>query len=360
MKILIAGGGTGGHLFPALAIAHTMLRLYPDTQICFVNGGSKMDLKVMADSGFAYEIIKAQPFRGRGPLRKLQALYRAWQGFRQSKKLIRRYQPDLALVVGGYAALPLGLAARSKKLPLLIQEQNSVPGLANSILSRFAAQIFLGLNGPEKKWGPHKCLYTGNPIRTEIFAQAEAAQRDDTVFTVLIWGGSQGAESINQAMLDALPCLNRHKESIRFIHQTGSGRAEKVRAAYRENGFQAEVREFFDQPGDCYQKSHVVICRAGAGSLSEMMALGRTGLCIPYPYAAGDHQTANARLLVNLGAMEYVEDREFNGLQAAEFIERMRSNQPLREKREALALNYGRRDAAEVIATHCHQMVERD
>jgi UDP-N-acetylglucosamine--N-acetylmuramyl-(pentapeptide) pyrophosphoryl-undecaprenol N-acetylglucosamine transferase len=161
-------------------------------------------------------------------------------------------------------------------------------------------------------------------------------------------------------MLDALPCLNRQKEHIRFIHQTGAGKAERVREAYRKNGFQAEVREFFDQPGTCYKKSHVVICRAGAGSLSEMMALGRTGLCVPYPYAAGDHQTANARLLVNLGAMEYVDDQELNGLQVAEFIERMRSNQPLREKRESLALNYGRTDAAEVIAAYCRQMMERN
>ncbi|MDR1397944.1 MAG: undecaprenyldiphospho-muramoylpentapeptide beta-N-acetylglucosaminyltransferase [Desulfarculales bacterium] len=360
MKMIIAGGGTGGHLFPALAIAGAMMKLYPDTHICFVNAGGKMDMQVMPASGFDFEVIKARPFRGRAFGQRIASLWSAYRGFRQSKKLLKKHEPDLVLAVGGYAALPMGLAARVKNIPLLIQEQNAVLGLVNSILSRFAVKIFLGFNGAEKKIGAEKCLFTGNPVRPEILRQAESVTRDDSVFTVLVWGGSQGAESINQALLDALPCLSRHREYLRFIHQTGAGKAERVSHAYQKNGFQAEVREFFSEPGICYQRSHLVICRGGAASLSEMMALGRTGLCIPYPYAAGDHQTENARILVNLGAMEYIDDKELNGLQIAEFIERMRSNRPLREKREILALNYGRRDAAEIIAAYCRQMMERN
>ena len=360
MRVIIAGGGTGGHLFPALSIAKALLDVDSQSHIYFVNGGSKMDMQVMPGSGFKFTVIPARPFRGRSIVKKIGSLWALCKGFRQSLRIIKQEKPQVIIAVGGYAALPMGLAARFKKIPLLLQEQNAAMGLVNGILSRFAQKIFLGLPGPEKKIGQEKCMLTGNPVRAEIIEQAAGIKRDDSLFTILVWGGSQGAESINQALIDALPCLCRLQGPFRFIHQSGAGKLARVKEAYENNGFAADVREFFERPGECYASCHIVICRAGAGSLSEMTALGRTGLCVPYPHAAGDHQTHNAHVLVNLGIMEYVDDEDLNGLLVAEFIERMRSNQPLRELRENKALCFSHKDAARVIANYCYQSMEHN
>lgn len=358
MKIMIAGGGTGGHLFPALAMARAFMELDPSSQVCFVNGGSELDKKVLNASGFAYQIIAARPFRDRGPIKKAVSLLALLKGIKKSVGLLKEFNPDMVLAVGGYGALPLGLAARIKKIPLFLQEQNASMGMVNSILSKSAKKVFLGFPGPEKRLGPNKCVLSGNPLRADILNQAENVKRDDKVFTVLVWGGSQGARSINQAVIDALPFITRQPEEMCFIHQTGAEQVEKIAAAYQANGIKAKVSAFFDNPGEFYARSHAIICRAGASSLSEMMALGRTGLCVPYPYAAGDHQAHNARVLVNAGAMECVLDADLNGLVVAEFIDRLRSNYPLREKREDAARSLGRPLAAREIAMACRQILE--
>lgn len=358
MKIMIAGGGTGGHLFPALAIAGAIKEKSPESSICFVNGGTTLDRKVLSNSGFDYEIIDALPFRGRGAIQRVFSLFAVVKGYRKSVALLKKYKPDMILAVGGYSALPLGLAARSKKLPLMLQEQNAHMGMTNSILSKWAKVAFLGFPGPEKKIGREKCILTGNPIREEILSEARDVVRDNSKFTVLVWGGSQGARSINQSVMDALPFITRQKEDLYFIHQTGISQVEEVENAYKNAGFKARVSAFFEEPGKCYAACHAVICRAGASSLSEMMALGRTGLCVPYPHAAGDHQAKNARVLVNAGAMECMPDEDLNGLVVAEFIDRLRSNLALREKREAIAANMGKPGAARQIAAYCLDYME--
>ncbi len=358
MKIMIAGGGTGGHLFPALAIARAIREQKPEAMICFVNGGTELDRKALDTGEFAYEIIDAKPFRGRGLTQRASSLLALWKGFRTSLGLVKKYKPDFILAVGGYGAMPLGLAARYQKVPLLLQEQNASLGMVNSVLSKKAQMIFLGFSGPEEKISHGRTMLTGNPIRADIMSQAAAVKRSDEKFTILVWGGSQGARSINQAVLDALPFITRQRDELNFIHQTGAKQVEQISKVYQAAGFNAQVSAFFEEPGKCYATSHAIICRAGASSLSEMMALGRTGLCVPYPYAAGDHQSKNARALVNAGAMECVSDNDLNGLVVAEFIERLRSNQALREKREALALSMGRPFAAASIAAYCLRHTE--
>jgi UDP-N-acetylglucosamine--N-acetylmuramyl-(pentapeptide) pyrophosphoryl-undecaprenol N-acetylglucosamine transferase len=217
----------------------------------------------------------------------------------------------------------------------------------------------LGFPGPEaKKNGADKYILTGNPIRQDILAQAARTVRSDKPFTVLVWGGSQGARSINLALMDSLRLLGRLRDGLFFIHQSGDAQVEEVREAYAAHGFKAEVEAFYDEPGVCYGRCHLLICRAGASSLSEMMALGRTGLCLPYPHAAGDHQTKNAMVLVKAGAVESVADRGASGPAVAEFIERMRGNEKLRRQREETALSLGKTDAAFTIARHCRQLLE--
>jgi UDP-N-acetylglucosamine--N-acetylmuramyl-(pentapeptide) pyrophosphoryl-undecaprenol N-acetylglucosamine transferase len=359
MKVMIAGGGTGGHLFPALAIANAIAENNPGAEICFVNAGTALDLKILGPSGFNLEIISSRPFRGRAWRQRASSLLALSKGIKQSLRLLKKFKPDLVLAVGGYSALPLGLAAVWQKIPLAVQEQNACLGMVNRILSAFARKVFLGFPAPEAKTeknGAGKYILTGNPIRQDILAQAAGVNRSQHPFTVLVWGGSQGARGVNLALMDSLRFLD--PDDLFFIHQSGAAQLQEVRQAYAANGFKAEVEAFYEEAGVCYGRCHLVICRAGASSLSEMMALGRTGLCLPYPHAAGDHQSKNAMVLVRAGAMESVAANAVSGPVVAEFIERLRGSEKLRLEREAMALSLGKADAALTIARQCRQLLE--
>ena len=283
--VLIAGGGTGGHLFPGLAVAAALRELEPELFLAFVSSGKALESRVLQEAGYHLEVIKVMALRGRGLWARLKSLAALPRALWSALGIIRRYRPGLVLAVGGYAAFPLGLAAWLKRVPLAVQEQNAVPGLTNQALSKFAKVVFTSFPGAEKHLPDAKVRLKGNPVRLELIEKArEAGQRRADAaqeFHVLVVGGSQGAHSLNQGMKQALPLLGAQLSRLRVTHQTGPKEEDEIRAAYEAAGAQAEVSAFFNDMGGAYGRAHLVICRAGAGTLTEVLCAGRAALCVP-------------------------------------------------------------------------------
>jgi UDP-N-acetylglucosamine--N-acetylmuramyl-(pentapeptide) pyrophosphoryl-undecaprenol N-acetylglucosamine transferase len=259
--------------------------------------------------------------------------------------------------VGGYAAFPLGLTAWLLGIPLVVQEQNALPGLTNRALSRLARKCFVSFPEAMGHFPAGRSELTGNPVRPDLLdlARVCADQRPDPnhEFRVLVLGGSQGAHSLNQALLAALPLLAGRRDRLRFVHQTGAADLAAVTAAYAQQGFAAEVRAFFGEMGRLYALAHLVICRAGAGTLTELTAVGRVAICVPYPHAAGDHQTRNARSLEQAGAALLVPDHELSGEKVAGLVAGLMDDPERLAAMEARSLALGRPQAAETIARAC-------
>lgn len=358
--VLIAGGGTGGHLFPGMAVAGQMLRARPDLSLAFVNAGRPLESRVLAQAGYGQEVLPAKAFRGKGIFSRLAALAVVPGAVLKAMGLIRRRRPGLVLAVGGYAALPLGLAAWLCRVPLAVQEQNALPGLTNRVLGKVATKAFVAFAVASKHFPGGKSEFLGNPVRQELLEQAEGAQREDPAqrFTVLVLGGSQGARSLNRAVTGALDLLGERKERMFFIHQTGESDAEWVREAYGKAGFAAEVAPFFERVGACYGRAHLVLCRSGAGTVTEGLATGRAMICVPYPYAAGDHQRLNAQALVEEGAARLIPDAELTAESAAQAIAELMDDADHRLAMEESARQMSRPHAAADIAGRCLELMK--
>jgi UDP-N-acetylglucosamine--N-acetylmuramyl-(pentapeptide) pyrophosphoryl-undecaprenol N-acetylglucosamine transferase len=247
-------------------------------------------------------------------------------------------------------------------VPLAVQEQNALPGLTNRVLSRLARRVFISFQEAGAYLPARRTFLTGNPVRAELLAQAHqaAGQRPPSgqTFQVLVLGGSQGAASLNQALIEALPMLNSRRERLSFTHQTGEKDQAEVAAAYQRHGFPANVQVFFPEMGALYGAAHLVICRAGAGTLTEALACGRATLCVPYPFAAGDHQTKNAQALAQAGAGRHLPQRDLKpatlAALIAEFMDRPQLLASMEERSQAL----GRPRAAQDIAYECLEMIK--
>ena len=360
--MLIAGGGTGGHLFPGVAVAQALLSLDPDLRLAFVSAGRALESEALRRAGLPLERLKVKAVRGVGLWGRVKALALLPGALWAAHRIIWRYRPGLILAVGGYASFPLGLAAWLGGVPLAVQEQNAVPGMTNRLLSNLARVVFAAFEESRGEFPAGKTVFTGNPVREKLLAEArEAADmrpEEGGPFTVLILGGSQGARSLNQAVTDALPILAPRRTELRFIHQTGPADQEWVRAAYAEREFSAEVADFFPEVGRAYGAAHLVICRAGAGTLTEVCAVGRAAVAVPYPHAAGDHQTKNAQALVKAGAARLIADRGLDGAAAAAAITGLMDDPARRRRMEEMALGMARPDAAGEIARLCLQMLK--
>jgi UDP-N-acetylglucosamine--N-acetylmuramyl-(pentapeptide) pyrophosphoryl-undecaprenol N-acetylglucosamine transferase len=355
--VLIAGGGTGGHLFPALAVAEQMKRLSPGLRLAFVSAGRPLETRVLGQAGHTLEVLGVRAFRGAGLGGRLASLAMVPGAVMRALGLIKRYRPGLVLAVGGYAALPLGLAARLAGVPLAVQEQNAAPGLTNRILGKAARAIFVAFKAALDWFPTGRAQFTGNPVRSELLEQAEAAaaQRPPAAecFNLLVIGGSQGAHSLNQALPGALERLGDRGQAVSVIHQTGQADQEAVRQAYAQAGVEARVEAFIEDVGSCYGWAHLVFCRAGAGTATEGLATGRAMVLVPYPHAAGDHQHLNAEALVEAGAARLLADAELNPASAAAAIAQFMDDQQLRRDMEAKARSLARVGAAEDIARRC-------
>lgn len=312
MKFIISGGGTGGHIFPAVAIANEIRRREPTAEILFVGASGRMEMTRVPEAGYEIVGLDITGLQRRLTPQNLMFPVRVFRSVRKAGKLLEQFRPDAVVGVGGYASAPVLLAATSRGIPSLIQEQNSYAGLVNKLLARRVSKICVAYDGMEKFFPANKLVLTGNPVRAEITTgrRAEAQQffnLDPTKETLLVIGGSLGARTLNLATATALPRLR--EAGVQLLWQTGKlyyPEAQQQAAAYTADPLYA--LEFIQRMDLAYAVADVVISRAGALSVSELCLTGKAAVLVPSPNVAEDHQTKNALSLVSKGAAVLITD----------------------------------------------------
>jgi UDP-N-acetylglucosamine--N-acetylmuramyl-(pentapeptide) pyrophosphoryl-undecaprenol N-acetylglucosamine transferase len=328
------------------------------SQVAFVGSRKGLESNILAREGYELKTIDVVGLKGKTFWGKVFSLTAIPKSVGQSVKLIRTFQPDLVLGVGGYASGPVVLAAWAMGYKTAIQEQNAFPGLSNRILGRLVARIFISFEISARHFPGYKTVLTGNPVRKKIRPkEGGAIPRDGHPFTLFIFGGSQGAHRLNQAMEETLPLLGDWKGKLRIIHQTGERDYDHMRQVYAKEGMEAEVHPFIQDMDRAYGEADLVLCRAGATTLFELMAMGKAAILVPYPHAANDHQTLNARALADAGAALMVPDGSLNGATLRGILQEL-SGDPERlrrmgERAAALAQPL----AAEKIVDLCCRMI---
>ncbi len=361
-RLLVAGGGTGGHLFPGITIAQEFLTRHPQNEVLFVSAGNRFEQDALSRVGFPLKKISVAGLKGRGAWQKVKSLSLIPVGVMQSLWIIRTWRPDLVLGVGSYAAGPVVLAAWLSGIPVVLHEQNILPGITNRALGRFACRIFVSFENTAGGFDPKKVRLTGNPVRRDILAAAENRQHPptapaDSPLNILIIGGSQGAHAINMAMIGALSSIAQ-KERLRVVHQTGSADEAQVSAAYEAGGIEATVKSFFDDMDRQYRSADLIICRAGATTVAEITAIGKAALFIPFPFAADDHQKMNAAALTARGAAEMIDEKDLSAEKLAARISHYIQDRDSLTHMAGAARLLGRPEAAGRIVDDCCRLIE--
>jgi UDP-N-acetylglucosamine--N-acetylmuramyl-(pentapeptide) pyrophosphoryl-undecaprenol N-acetylglucosamine transferase len=359
VRVLIAGGGTGGHLFPGIALAEEVATRHPRNDVVFVGTNRGLEARVVPAAGFKFEAITSRGLKGMGLLKTLQGLLTLPLSLYESWKILRRYQPDVVVGVGGYSSGPVVMAAWLMRVPTAVQEQNALPGLTNRILGHFVKAVFLSFEEAVRFFPERKAHVIGNPIRRKLMENFLRSRISHERFSVLVFGGSLGARGINSRMQQALEHLGDLKEQLNFVHQTGKGEVEEVRAAYLAKGFTAEVVEFIDDMSEAYARCELVVCRAGATTIAELTVCKKASILIPFPHATDDHQAVNARALVDAGAALMFREAELDGPILAEQIRKLAKDPALLKKMEKAAGLLGRPEAAKELADVCVKMMSR-
>jgi UDP-N-acetylglucosamine--N-acetylmuramyl-(pentapeptide) pyrophosphoryl-undecaprenol N-acetylglucosamine transferase len=354
--IVIAGGGTGGHLFPGIAIAEEFNRREKGWEVIFIGTGKDLEKRMLPRWGFKLMTVPALPLKGRSWWRKGMGIITLLQGVWISRGFLRRIAPRLVIGLGGYAAGSVIIAATLLRIQRVIQEQNVYPGLTNRMAARFAQRVFLSWKEGTRFFPQKKVRVTGNPLRRGILT-GRGKKRAGRPFTILILGGSQGAAAINKAMIEALAALEEIAQDLRIIHQTGKEHYGWVKGKYKGKGVEVSVYPFIDEMAPCYHEAHLVICRAGATTITELCAWGRASILIPYPYAADDHQRKNAQVLVDHGAGRMILNAELSGKRLAEEILLLYHNRKALQAMETGAASLGRPDAAPRIVDECYHLL---
>jgi len=354
LRVVIAAGGTGGHLFPGIAVAREFQDRH-QAAVTFLTTPKPVTTQILERYGFAWEAVSSRALKGEGLLSRGRTLLGVPGTVLAARTRLKALNPHLVLGMGGHSSGPAGVAAWLLGIPLALHEQNAIPGATNRYLSRLAAKIFVSFPGSRDFFPRGRSLWTGNPIRPEFFEPGEP--RADSPFAVMITGGSQGAHALNMAVLAGLPGLTDMKDRLAFLHLTGEADREAVAAGYREHGFAAEVAAFTPEVAAWMRRAHLLVCRAGASTLAELAALGRAAILVPYPFAANNHQEFNARFLTAAGAAEIILNKDFTGEAFAGKINQfMAAPEPL-ARMEAASRQLAKPDAAREIVAGCVELI---
>jgi UDP-N-acetylglucosamine--N-acetylmuramyl-(pentapeptide) pyrophosphoryl-undecaprenol N-acetylglucosamine transferase len=347
LKLLIAGGGTGGHVFPALAVAHEWLSRDASRKALFVGTTRGLEMKLVPQAGLPLETIRSAGLKGMGPLRLARNILQLGPAFLDSAAILNRHRFNAVFGVGGYAAGPVMLVAAMQELPSVIFESNAAPGFTNRVLANLASRIATGYPSVAERLGAN-AFFTGCPVRPEFFTIAPS--RPVPPFRILITGGSQGSSAINRAVSEALPHLVAQKETLCFVHQTGQRDYNVVRLAYTERDLPAEVAPFFSQMAERFAQADLIVCRSGAVTVAEIAAAGRAALFIPFAAATDSHQLRNAEEMVRAGAARLIPEHELNGERLAREILALLGDPRKLADLGARARQMARPDAARNIA----------
>ncbi len=352
--IVIAGGGTGGHLYPGIAIAEELQRRRPGLALAFAGIGSPLEREILGPHGYGLLAIKSGGVVGKSLGARLRGGGRALAGLLQSLRVLLRMRPRAVIGVGGYASGPMVMAAVVLRIPTLIQEQNYHPGLTNRLLAPWVRKVAVSFDETRHFFGGRGEV-TGNPIRA-AFGAIRRKTRGES-FNVLIFGGSQGARAINGAVIDALPHLEAHRLALRFQHGSGPGDLARVMAAYAARRFDANVTAYIPGIREAYEQADVVVARAGASTVSEIAACGKASILVPLATSAHDHQRLNARAFADAGAAILIEESDLSGAALARALLALRDDTARVVAMERAASSLARPDAAARIADMVEELI---
>ncbi|MDQ2746325.1 MAG: undecaprenyldiphospho-muramoylpentapeptide beta-N-acetylglucosaminyltransferase [Acidobacteriota bacterium] len=355
MKVLIAAGGTGGHIYPGIAVAKEILKRDAKSEILFVGTSRGLENKIVPENGFELTLINSAGLKNVGLAGKLKGLFILPKSFLEARVIIRKFKPDVVVGAGGYVSGPVLLMASLMRIPTLVMDSNALPGFTNRRLAPFVTKAALTFEDALPYFGK-KGIVTGNPVRKEFF-EIEPKPRGEKI-NLLIFGGSQGARVINNAMVEALKDLPHDRLNI--VHQTGEGDFENIRELYSRAGWGdvAEVKPYISNMVDEFAKSDLIICRAGATSCAEIAASGKAALLIPLPTAADDHQRVNAEALMSKGAAQMILQKDLSGIALAGKITSLINAPEKIAAMEIAAKSLSRKDAAEVTVNLIEDLVK--
>jgi len=348
-SILIMAGGTGGHIFPALAVADVLRA--DGWLVTWLGAPNSMEAELVPKHGYEMAWVRFSGLRGKGVLRKLMLPLNLLIALWQSAVVMFRFRPDVVLGMGGYISFPGGVMAALLRRPLVIHEQNSVAGMSNRVLAKIATRVLSGFPAVLKR-----AEWCGNPVRENIAALPSPEQRYSTrsgVLNVLVIGGSLGAQALNDCLPQALFCMPQEMDP-KVIHQSGKKHFEDVEDLYNSAGLTAEVKPFLEDMAKYYAWADVVICRAGALTIAELAAAGVASILVPFPFAVDDHQTGNAKFLSEKGAAILMPQYEFTPLRLAKVLEEMTREKALKMAQAARAL--AQPAAALCVANVCREL----
>jgi UDP-N-acetylglucosamine--N-acetylmuramyl-(pentapeptide) pyrophosphoryl-undecaprenol N-acetylglucosamine transferase len=353
-RVIFAGGGTGGHLFPAIAVMEELRRREPDLEVLFVGTARGIETKVIPQLGERLTCLAVSPLKGRSPGQLVKSLAALPGAGLEAARVVQSFRPSLVIGVGGYAAGPMVLAARTLGVPTALLEQNAHVGLTNRLLARVVQRAYLSFAETAAQFPERAVRVFGNPVRRAFVAAGTMARMDPLGFEmrarrVLVVGGSQGAKVLNQVVPEALSRAGLADRGIEIVHQTGHAMCDEVSAHYEKLGLRATVTPFIDDMARAYASAALVIGRAGATSLAEICAVGRPSLLIPFPHAADDHQWHNARALEARGAAIALREQGLDVAELAQRIGELLSEPARRSTMAEAARALGRPDAAAAI-----------
>ncbi len=354
MRLMLAGGGPGGHFFPALAIAEALKFDSPSSEILFVGTKRGIEARLIPQTEFPIKFVSARGIMRTGILNSIRAGMEIPVGILQSFKIINDFKPDFVLGVGGYASAPTLVAALILNIETGIQEQNSMMGAANRMLSKFVNKIFISWQNTSPSTPTDRTFLVGNPVRKTLF-QRNSIPMDTNKFKILIFGGSKGANSLNLGMVEHVDKLRNLASRIKIVHQTGPDLMDKVKEAYKQATIDAEVTEFITDMGSYYSWADLVVCRAGASSLAEITAVGKPAIVVPFPFAAEDHQTKNALWLEDQHAVKMVKDAD---LKTGALISQIRDLLDAPAALKSMAENAGRLGKPDAARRIVHEILK--
>lgn len=359
MKMLIAGGGTGGHLYPGVALAEELTTRQKGNEVLFVGTKRGIEARVIPELGYDIEYVQVVGLKRQGFIGLLKGLLRLPRAFFQCRRILERFAPDIAIGVGGYASGPMMLVAWLSGKPTVVLEQNTVPGFTNRVLSRFVDVVVITFEGSARYFPARKVQPLGNPIRRQLLENFLSSKVPDDKFNILVLGGSQGAHKLNLRMVEAAAHLGDLDTKLRVIHQTGTTDADLVARGYAELGFDAEVHPFIEDMSAVYRRADLVVCRAGATTIAEVQVAKKASILVPYPYAADNHQELNAKEMVVAGAALMVTERDLDGERLAAEIRSLYDDGVRVESMERAASRVGRPEAAREIVDACVELIGR-
>jgi UDP-N-acetylglucosamine--N-acetylmuramyl-(pentapeptide) pyrophosphoryl-undecaprenol N-acetylglucosamine transferase len=350
-SVLLAGGGSGGHVYPSIAVALALRDILPELRAVFVGTERGLEKDIVPRAGFPLELLPLEPVRGGGLATASRGLLSLARTLPRARSLIARHAPGVVLSLGGYAATPVALAARAQGVPLAIMSPDSVPGLSNRLVAPLAQRVYTAFEEAESSFSRGTVLRTGVAIRRDFVPQpfTWGQPGQERRLSVLVLGGSQGARALNELIPGA---LGRTGVTMNVVHQVGRGNGEAVQRLYSYFGVQLEfsVREFIDDMAQALARADLVISRAGAGAIAEICAVGRPSILLPLASAAGNHQLKNARALERAGAALCVPMADASTESLSTLVNRLRSQPERLREMAAQAQAWGRPDAADVVA----------